>query len=228
VAGGRSRSGTGLTLGVVAVIAVAIAAALASGATKGPTSTPFVPSSGDVSSLRAPITATPGAGESGTGVVPSGAGSPRASSSVAIDPTLLEVLPSSVAGTALTEDPATEQHDATDPSNAGDLAALAVAVAVDGATGDLGIAAVVRTRPGVFSDAYYADWRAAFDAGACSQANGVASTAESTIGGHDTFSATCSGGLITYHVHLADRGLIVSISSLGQGQFGRLIVEGLR
>ena len=114
------------------------------------------------------------------------------------------------------------------PAHALALAAAAVAVAIDGATGDLAVAAVVRPRPGIFSDAYYADWRAAFDGGACSQAGGVASTTETAIGGHDTFSATCSGGLITNHVHLVDRGLIVSISSLGQGQFGRLIVEGLR
>ena len=103
-----------------------------------------------------------------------------------------------------------------------------MAIAVDTASGDLAVASVVRVRPGVFSDAYFGDWRSTFDAGVCSQAGGVSATGTAVIAGHDAFTATCAGGLVTYHVHLAERDLIVSVSSLGQRQFGRLIVEGIR
>ena len=225
--GPRTRRAPALRLGVVTIFVVAIAAALASGATRDrAAATPSIPTGSLVGSLGAAVTATP----IDTTATTAGASSaaPLGSGATAIDPMLLAVLPVAVGGAALTEDPDTEAHDATDPSNAADLAAVAVAIVVDSDTGDLAVASVVRPRPGVFSDAYFGDWRATFDAGACSQAGGVTGTGTATIARHETFTATCSGGLTTFHVHLADRGLIVSVSSLGQGQFGRLIVEGLR
>ena len=123
---------------------------------------------------------------------------PSASSSAgtAVDPTLLTSLPATVDGTVLTEDADTEHQDVTDPANAADLAGLAVAIAVDTDSGDLAVASVVRVRPGVFSDAYFKDWRSTFDTGACSQAGGVSATGQAVIGGRDAFTATCSGGLV--------------------------------
>ena len=146
-----------------------------------------------------------------------------------IDPSLLASLPATIDGIAIIEDPDTEQLDASNPANGPDLAALAVATAADNETDDLAVVSVVRIRPGVFSDAYYRDWRSTFDAGACSQAGGVSATGTAVIAGRDTFTATCStGGLVTYHVHLAGGDVIVSVWSLGQRQFGRLVVEGIR
>ena len=102
----------------------------------------------------------------------------------------------------LIEDPETESHDAADASHAADLAGLAVAVAADQSSGDLAVASVVRLKPGVFSDDYYRSWRDTFDQGACSQAGGVAGSAETTIAGHPSFIGHCTGGVLTYHTYL--------------------------
>lgn len=153
---------------------------------------------------------------------------PSASGSVRIDPSLLAHLPSTVGGLALIEDPDTESHDAADPAHAVDLAGLAVAVAADPSTGDLVVVSIVRLKPGIYSDAYFRSWRETFDTGACSQAGGVAGTAEALIADHRTFIGHCTGGVLTYHVYLPATGSIVSISSIGERRLGELVVQGLR
>ena len=234
--GPRSRTRATASVAVVAIAVVVVAISVLfvvrprDGADASPT-----PIGSLVGSLGLPASGTPVPSGSGSG--PSGS-APTASPAVVasgsngtattIDPTLLAVLPPNIDGVAIAEDPDTEQQDAADPSNGTDLAALAVAVAVDDASGDLAVASVVHVRPGVFSDAYFSDWRSTFDTGACSQAGGVSAHGTAVIAGRDAFTATCAGGLVTYHVHLTDRDLIVSVSSLGQRQFGRLILEGLR
>ena len=242
--GGRRRPGPVVSVAVFLVIGVLIGgtiAVVAGSLRQAPT-----PGGGDVAaSLIPPETGTPGPlGASPTAspdldglVSPSGAvGSPGAASgsasveAVAVDPSLLSVLPPSVGGTALTPDPDTAAQDAADPSNAADLSALAVAVAAAPSSGDLAVVSVVEVRPGVFSEAYFQSWRETFDGGACSQAGGVTGNeTETTIGGHDTWVGHCAGGIVTYHVHLTDDvDRIVSISSLGPGRFGELVVDGLR
>lgn len=231
--GPRARTGATASLAVVAiaVVIVAIGVFFVVRPRDGAGATP-TPIGSLVGSLGLPATGTPV--PSGSGSVPSASGSPAAvmsgspGTATTIDPTLLAALPPKVDGVTLTEDPDTERQDVADPSNGSDLAGLAVAIAVDDASGDVAVASVVRVRAGVFSDAYYDDWRSTFNEGACSQAGGVSATGKAKIGGYDAFTATCSTGLVTYHVHLAERGLIVSVWSLGQRQFGRLILEGLR
>jgi hypothetical protein len=155
--------------------------------------------------------------------------SPCCSQSISIDSALLAVLPASVHGAPLVENPDGEAHDLTDPALAGEASALAAALVIDAATSDWAYVSVVRLRPGVFSDAYFRSWRETFDAGACAHAGGVAqSSAEATIAGHQTFIGHCVGGILTYHVHLAQGNLIVSISGVGDQRFGQLVVEGLR
>jgi hypothetical protein len=153
---------------------------------------------------------------------------PSSSGSVRIDSSLLAHLPSTVGGLALIEDPDTESHDAADPAHAVDLAGLAVAIAADPSTGNLAVASVVWLKPGIYSDAYFRSWRETFDTGACSQAGGVAGSAESVIAGHRTFIGHCAGGVLTYHVYLTAPDIIVSISSIGERRLGELIVQGLR
>ena len=51
--------------------------------------------------------------------------------------------------------------------------------------------------------------------------------AEAEIAGHQTFIGTCAGGVHTYHVHLPDRDVIVSMQGAGEGRFGELVVAGL-
>lgn len=203
---------------------------------------------GSAASLPPAVTGTPGVSPSGVAATSDASPGPSRSSppvgptspvgatpppsaparSVPIDPSLLSVLPVQVGGIRLTPDPDTAARVAADPAHSGDLAALAVAVAVDPGSGDLAVASVVRVLPGVYSDAYFDDWRATFDAGACAQAGGAGSTSKTTIAGHAAFIGHCAGGLVTYHVHLTGDDRIVSITSVGAGRLGQLIVEGLR
>ncbi len=235
MSGPRQRTpAAGLAVVAIAVIVVAISVLFVARPGDGAGATP-TPIGSLVGSLGLPATGTPGVsapGVSASASVPSGSPGSVASGSggtgTTIDPTLLAALPLTVDGVTLAEDKDTERQDASDPMNGADLAGLAVAVAVDDASGDLAVASVVHVRPGIFSDAYYSDWRSTFDTGACSQAGGVSAHGSAVIAGRDAFTATCAGGLVTYHVHLDDRDLIVSVSSLGQRQFGRLILEGIR
>lgn len=247
---GAGRPRPAVVIAVLVIVGVILAALVAFSALDSSTNRPAAPT-GTSGSLPPAATGLPSFASSPPSPAPSGSAAPSSPPSgagsggpyVAIDRELLQALPVSVAGIPLVEDPQTESHDAADPTHAVDLAALAVALAVNTHSNDLAIATVVRPRPGIFSDAYYRSWRDTFDAGACSQAGGlagsvtggvagVAGTSETTIGGHDTFIARCAGGLLIYHVHLGggiggdDR--IVSITSIGAANFGRLIVEGLR
>ncbi len=215
------RYGPALTLGVFVVIGVAIGTALAVGQRPGPTPSPtrFAPPTGTAGTLPPPVTGQP---------LATADGQPPASGSVRIDPSLLAVLPSTVGGITLVEDAVTESHDAADPPHAADLAGLAVALAADASTGDLAVASVVRLKSGIYSDGYFRSWRETFDAGACSQAGGVAGSAESVIAGRPTFIGHCVGGVLTYHVYLPASEAIVSIVSIGERRLGQLVVEGLR
>jgi len=222
---GRPRPA--VVIAVLVIVGVILAALVVLSGVGSSTSGPDAPT-GTSGSLPPAATGVPSFASSPPSAAPSSSPSGAGSGGpfVAIDRELLQALPASVAGIPLVEDAQTESHDAADPTHAVDLAALAVALVVDTHSNDLAIATVVRPKPGIFSDAYYRSWRDTFDAGACSQAG------ETTIGGHDTFIARCAGGLLTYHVHLGggigDDDRIVSISSIGAADFGRLIVEGLR
>jgi len=186
-----------------------------------------VPSSADVGSLVAPATGTPESPAPASTV--GGSATPGSSLTLAIDPSLLAVLPATVKDLPLVEDGDSETHDLTDPALAGEASALAAALVVDPASGDFAYVSVVHLRPGIYSDGYFRSWRDTFDAAACAQAGGVAqSSAEATLGGHQTFIGHCNGGILTYHVYLAARSLIVSVSAIGEERFGQLVVEGLR
>lgn len=154
-------------------------------------------------------------------------GAPR----LVVDPGLLQVLPAQIDGVALEPDPATAAEIADDPTLAGSADAIAVALAISPGTSggdDLAIVSVIRLRPGVFTDAWYANWRATYDVGACEVAGGVKGIASQVvIGGRTVFVGSCAGDAQTYHVHLADPALIVSITGAGARQFGRLVVAGL-
>ena len=141
---------------------------------------------------------------------------------------LLAFLPATVDGIALTPDPETGATLAADPDLAGVAAGLAYAVAIDSAAEEFAVASVVRFEPGVLDEAFFRDWRDSFDEGACSQAGGVGGHAEAEIGGQRTFIGSCVGGLLTYHVVLEDRDVIVSVSSLGEGRLGEKVIAGLR
>jgi len=141
---------------------------------------------------------------------------------------LLAILPPSVDGLEVVENPDGEAAALGDPLLATIGSAIAAGFAIDPASGDFVYAVVVRLLPGAMDEAGFRDFRATFDDGACSQADGVARTAETRIGDRTVYIGTCVGGLRTYHVWLEDRGVLVSASAVGERRLGELLVVNLR
>jgi len=227
---GRGQPNPYIVVGALVVVGLLVGSALAfsQAPRPSPPRSTSAPPTGDAGSLPPPETGTPDVGGSLSPGGSGGAGSPGGSPSVRIDPSLLAILPSDVGGLVVTEDPQTEALDASDPSHASDLDGIARAVVADPSTSDLGVASVVRLRQGVFSEAYYRSWRETFDQGVCSRAGGVAGSAETVIAGRQAFVGHCSEGVLTYHVYLADRNIIVSVMSLGEARLGEKLVAGIR
>ncbi len=193
----------------------------------------------------APVTGSPGASASPAIVRPSAAGSGEASLPAAtipaatgptgpglrVDASLLRVLPTQIDDAALEPDPTTAGQIAADPTLATSAEAIAVALAIaPGASAgdDLAIVSVIRLREGVFSEAWFATWRATYDQSACEVAGGVKGVpTQVSIAGRATYVGTCAGDAQTYHVHLADPTLIVSITAAGPRHFGELVIAGL-
>jgi hypothetical protein len=215
----------------VAIAALEIAVVAALGACGGPTPSP--PASGLIAP-SAPATAsanasagldpTPTEPLKGVSVAPVG---------VAVDPSLLDLVPASDAGAVLIPDAATSATVAADPALATDVNYLAVGLARPrGAAADdpnFAIVNVVRLRdPGVSGDEeWFRDWRDSYDTAACGPAGGVARHAETEVDRLPVYIAGCGGGAFTYHVRIADGAMILSITSVGPGDLGRKIVEKL-
>ena len=143
------------------------------------------------------------------------------------DPALLGVLPAAVDGVPVAIESIAFQDALADPGFSSAVEAAAFAVVVDAS--DLASAVVAKPHPGTFSDAWYADWRATYDRGACSQAGGLAATTETELGdGRFLFVGTCSGGLHTYHTWLPGRGVVVSAFGLGERRLGEQLMAGIR
>jgi hypothetical protein len=144
---------------------------------------------------------------------------------------LLDLLPDAVAGVPLQADAETAADIAREESIAPFVSALAIAAAfappASDTLGDYVVVTVARPKPGLFGDLFYRGWRDTFDSAVCEQAGGVDGHAEAEIGGRQTFIGTCIGGVHTYHVHLPDEGVIVSMQGAGDGRFGERVVEGL-
>ena len=167
--------------------------------------------------------ASPGGTAGPTGTTTSGA--------VAVDPSLLDVLPAAVDAAERRPDAETAAEIAASADLVSSVASLAVALYVGpGAEGaeDLAIASVAQLRPSVYSDAWFRSWRDSYDGAACEPAGGrTTGSAEVEIGGRATFIGTCQNGVHTYHVHLRDLARVVSITSVGEGRYGERIVAGL-
>ncbi|MEW5991904.1 MAG: hypothetical protein AB1736_11245 [Chloroflexota bacterium] len=169
--------------------------------------------------LTAPSTEPPSVGPSAQ---------PTPTSSVVIDPQLLEILPISVDGLDVVESPDAELAALGDPQLEAVAAALAAGIAVDPASGEFVYAVVVRLIPGSLDAAAFRDWRDSYDEGACSQADGVLGHAETEIGGTTVYIGTCVGGLRTYHAWLEARDVLISVSAVGERRLGEHLVENLR
>ena len=176
--------------------------------------------------------ASPATVPSASASAPTATGAQAPSSSgLAVDPGLLDVLPKQVDGVALEPDPTTAEQIASDPTLAASAESIAVALAISPGTSagdDIAIASVIRLRPGVFGDAWFLEWRTTYDAAACDVAGGVrGEPLQVEIGPRAVYVGTCAGNAHTYHVHLADPALIVSVTSAGPRDLGRLVVAGI-
>jgi hypothetical protein len=172
-----------------------------------------------------PAPATP-TGSASVGLLPTV--SPGASPAVPIDPTLLAILPATVSGQGINEVPEIEGNLMTDPNLVQNASSLAVALGINMTTGDFAYVAVIQLKPLVFSNAFYLSWRQSYDGGACSQSNGLKGTSATTIAGRQVFVGTCKGGAQTYHIQLAAPDRLVSITSVGTGHYGALVLASLQ
>jgi hypothetical protein len=145
-----------------------------------------------------------------------------------VDATLLAILPATVGGVTVREFPEAEQQAMTDPNIGRNVARLATAFVGDAAGTNWAYAAIVDVRPESQSDAFYRDWQDTFDRSACERAGGVAGHSTFAIGGHDVERTACGAGIRTYHVRVKGTGLLISISDLGDLNFGEQVIAGLR
>ncbi len=232
-----------LALGAALTAAAIIVASCGAAA---PTGNP----GGQSGSLLPPLQETPGASANGGSGTSSGSGagaspSPAAPASnpatspassvspeahaalVRIDPALLDVLPAEVDGNQLTESPEAETATASDPGVSRSVGRLAVAFVADREGLNWAVATVSALRPGLWSDAFFRDWRDTYDAGVCDQSGGVTGHAEADIGPRHVWIGTCANGVRTYHVHVDQGDLLVSVSALGDARFGEQLVAAL-
>jgi hypothetical protein len=147
-----------------------------------------------------------------------------------VDPELLAILPADVGGVAMqagSDAAATIIQDAALAQSASAIAVGLVAAAGTSTGDDFAASTVIQLRPGVFSEAFYTGWRASYDEAACAPAGGVSSHTQQSIGGRAVEVTTCGGGARTYHAHL-DGDILVSITAVGEQQFGALVMAGLR
>jgi hypothetical protein len=142
------------------------------------------------------------------------------------DPTLLAILPATVAGASVSQEPASFPEAIHDPSFVANVDRAVFFVIVDG--NDLASGVVAHLRAGSWSDKFFGDWRASYDDGACAQSGGVVAHAETTSGGRTVYVTTCGGGLRVYHAYVESRGAVVSILSTGSRLFGGQLMAGIR
>lgn len=174
-----------------------------------------------------PSSPAPPIGTASPGPTSGSSPTPVASGAVAIDSSLLSVLPATVDGLPFEETPDQEAAALADPLLGEVGTAIASGLAIDAPTGQFVYAVIVRLRPGVLTADSYRDWRDSYDEGACSQAGGVAGNAEAEIDGRTVYIGTCDGGVRTYHAWLEAQGLLVSASAVGDRRLGEVLVGQL-
>jgi hypothetical protein len=150
----------------------------------------------------------------------------QAAGTVTRDDSLLAILPPDLDGTPVAAEEESFAEAAADPAFASNVerAAFALVVAPD----NLASGVVAELAAGVWSDAFFADWRETYSEGACAQAGGVVGNAEAELDGRTVYITTCDGGLRVYHAYLEERGVLVSLFSLGEDRYGERLMADLR
>lgn len=152
---------------------------------------------------------------------------------IAVDATLLDLLPADIDGIERRADAESAAEIAATPELVSDVRAIAVAIYVGplatDTPGDYAVATVARLQDGVFDDAWFRTWRDSFDAGVCEQAGGVeAGRSEVEIEGRTVHRSACVGGVVIHHVHLDDAGIVVSVQGSGPADLGRRVVAAVK
>ncbi|MEO5965691.1 MAG: hypothetical protein ABIR11_09525 [Candidatus Limnocylindrales bacterium] len=142
------------------------------------------------------------------------------------DDLLLAILPPDIDGVPVTVEEASFAEAVKDPAFAANVASAAFAIVVSGE--DLTSGVVAKLEPGVYGDGFFRDWRDSYDEGACAQAGGVAGNAQAELDGRTVYIASCGGGLRVYHAYVKERGIIVSLFSVGERRFGEQLMSDLR
>ena len=173
-----------------------------------------------------PSTADPTVAITRSPVPTSSAPSSADAGATVVDPSLLDRLPGSIEGIALTPDAVTAAEiAATIDTEAG---VEAIAVAIYPSVEDYAVVTVARLRADVFNEDWFRDWRETFDEGVCQQAGGVdPGHSELELAGRQVFRSTCVGGVVLHHVWLPETRSIVSIQGAGPRDVGRRVLEGL-
>jgi len=202
---------------------VLVAAAIVMAACSGPapTATP-----GDAASPGTAATSAPASPNAAVTASPTASSASPGEAGPANDISLLGLLPATIDGAAVGEEPESFAEAVASADFVASVEAAAFPFVAD--AGDLASGVVARLRPGVFSDAWFRDWRDSYNDGACSQAGGLVRNAEATIGARTVYIAGCAEGLLVYHAYLPERGVVVSLFSLGTRRFGERLMEGLR
>ena len=151
---------------------------------------------------------------------------PSSGAAVVRDDSLLAILPADIDGAPVTVEEDSFAEAAADVAFSGNVDRAAFAVVTTPT--DLASGVVAQLRDAVFDDGFFADWRETYNEGACAQAGGVATNAETTLDGRMVYITTCAGGMLVYHTYLEERDAIVSLFSLGEGRFGERLIRGLR
>jgi hypothetical protein len=157
------------------------------------------------------------------------AASPAPSTSgdaVVRDDSLLAILPPEIDGATVMVEEESFAEAAADPAFAANVDRAAFAVVTTPT--DLASGVAAKLRDGVFGDGFFADWRETYNEGACAQAGGVATNAETSLGGRRVYVTTCTGGMLVYHTYVEEQDVIVSLFSLGEGRYGERLIGGLR
>ena len=210
-----------IRIGRPAAVLLLLALAVAACGTTGPSTPPTIAATpvGPAVTLPPPETSAP----SSPAVT---AAPPSSGDGVVRDDSLLAILPSDIDGAPVTVEDESFAEAAADPAFATNVDRAAFAVVTTPT--DLASGVVAKLREGVFGDGFFADWRETYNEGACAQAGGVATNAETTLDGRTVYVTTCAGGMLVYHTYLEEQGVIVSLFSLGEGRYGERLIRGLR
>jgi hypothetical protein len=141
-----------------------------------------------------------------------------------IDPTLLADLPFAVSGNTIEEDAQTEIGSMDDPNLPKTFDSYAAGM-INEIGASVWLSLAVGHRKSLDPDVYQA-WVDSWAALACSQASGVQSAGQETIGNWLVDTATCNGKVNVYTLAWSnDR--ILSMFGAGSGDLGRLLIEHL-